>query len=74
MTVYDDNGSFELRLEGKDMFVPGTQIDANDASIADWCFVPLLKHDQGPENTWFLGTPILSDYYTVFDMTQASGL
>lgn len=45
MTVFDDNGQMDLRLEGKDMFVPGTQIDASDPTIADWCFVPILKHD-----------------------------
>lgn len=73
MTVFDDNGAqIDLKLEGKDMFIPGSKIDASDPTIADFCFIPILKHDNGPANTWFLGSPILSDYYTVFDMSQPS--
>ena len=50
------------------MFIPGSQLNSSDPSIAEFCFVPILKHDFGPIDTWFLGTSILADYYSVFDM------
>jgi hypothetical protein len=75
MTIFDDNGGkIDLTLGGKDMFMPGSLLDETDASIANFCFVPILKHDFGPANTWFLGAPILDGYYTVFDMSQGSTL
>ena len=75
MTIFDDNGGkVDLTLEGKDMFMPGSLLDETDASIANFCFVPILKHNFGPANTWFLGAPILDGYYAVFDMSQGSSL
>jgi hypothetical protein len=75
MTLFDEHGGeITIKLEGKDMFVPGTLIDNDDPSIENFCFIPILKHNYGPDNTWFLGSPILNDYYTVFDMSQDSYL
>jgi hypothetical protein len=69
LTLFDESGhEIELKLLGKDMFIPGSQLNSSDPTIADFCFVPILKHDFGPLDTWFLGTSILADYYTVFDM------
>ena len=71
MTVFDDQGgSINLKLNAADMLMPGSLLDETDESIADFCFVPILKHNFGPENTWFLGAPILDGYYAVFDMQQ----
>ena len=41
-----------------------------DSRIHDWCFVPILKHEVGPQDTWFLGSTMLDGYYSVFDMNQ----
>lgn len=69
VTIFDESSNeITLKLEGKDMFVSGKEIDDSDPTIADFCFVPFLKHERGPKDTWYLGTPILQDYYTVFDM------
>lgn len=75
MTIFDDSGeNLVIKLEGKDMFLPGSYLDETDESIANFCFVPVLKHNFGPKNTWFLGAPILDGYYTVFDMSQGDKL
>jgi hypothetical protein len=56
------------------MFVNGSSIfHDNDDYRADWCFLPILQHNFMDDNTtWYLGSPILNDYYTVFDMSPAS--
>ena len=73
MRLFDEHGGkVTIKLEGRDMFVPGKLIDDEDPSIADFCFIPILKHNFGPADTWFLGSPILNDYYTVFDMSPES--
>lgn len=73
LTLFDEvGGEVHIKLEGKDMFVNGTLIDNNDPTIADFCFIPFLKHHFGPSDTWFLGSPILNDYYTIFDMSPGS--
>ena len=70
MTIFDESGqSIVLRLEGKDMFMSGSLLDETDPSIANFCFVPILNHNFGPQDTWFLGSPILDGYYAVFDMS-----
>lgn len=75
LTLFDSKGGeVVVKLEGKDMFVPGKLIDDDDKSIADYCFIPILKHNYGPVDTWFLGAPILDGYYAVFDMSQGSYL
>lgn len=56
------------------MFVSGKLIDNDDPSIENFCFIPILKHNFGADNTWYLGSPILNDYYTVFDMSPGSYL
>ena len=49
MTIFDESGqSIVLRLEGKDMFMSGSLLDETDPSIANFCFVPILKHNFGP--------------------------
>jgi hypothetical protein len=75
MTLFDINGKeIVIRLEGKDMFIPGHLIDETDPTIANFCFIPILKQNFGPSDTWFIGAPILNDYYAVFDMNQAGYL
>jgi hypothetical protein len=47
--VFDSaGGSMDLKLFGKDMFISGSQLNSSDPSIADWCFIPVLKHEYGP--------------------------
>ena len=49
MTIFDESGqSIVLKLEGKDMFMAGSLLDETDPSIANFCFVPILKHNFGP--------------------------
>ena len=33
------------------------------------CFIPILLQNVSDSATWYLGSPILNEYYTVFDMS-----
>ena len=53
------------------MFVSGSLIDKDNDKIKDQCYLALLEHNKttAPDDLWFLGAPIINDYYTVFDMS-----
>lgn len=51
------------------MFVPGNFLYNDDESQWEYCFLPILYQNLTDQDTWFLGSPILNDYYTVFDMS-----
>ena len=53
------------------LVVNGSLIDKDNEDIKDHCFLALLDYNDtiGEDNVWFLGAPIINDFYTVFDMS-----
>lgn len=70
LTLHDDESNeFQIVMNATSMFVPGSVIDEDNDKIKDQCYLAMLEHTKGPADTWFLGAPIINDYYTVFDMS-----
>jgi hypothetical protein len=45
-------------------------VDSTNETFSKWCFLAVLSQNVSKtEDTWFVGSPIMNDYYTVFDMS-----